>query len=173
MAYYYFAATLPRVTFDGPNAIDVERFAEMCTGRLADVDMEAVTAIKNGSEDKSGNSALSKWMRSENRLRFSIAKIRATRLKKDFAEIARESNEHDPELDKEVIEAYSRHTPLEREIAFDRIRWRFCEELHGIDSFSAAFVISYALKLKIADRWQRMNSKTGNATLEKAISERE
>jgi len=170
MAYYYFAATLPRITFDGPNAINLERFSELCKGQLADSDMDAVTAVREGTEAAVCHPALAEWVRQDNKLKFSIAKIRAARLKRDFTEIARESNEHDPELDKEVVEAYARHNPADRERVFDRLRWGYCEDIARFDSFAAEFIITYAIRLRIADRWAVMSTAKGAETLQKALT---
>ena len=64
---------------------------------------------------------------------------------------------------KVVADAFARATPLERERALDRFRWRVIEELQGYDPFAFSGIMAYALKLRIAARWGAMDEEQGRS----------
>ena len=57
--------------------------------------------------------------------------------------------------------------PLEAELYLDRIRWEKLEELEKNHYFDITYLVAYALKLQILERWDRINSIGGDEAMQK------
>lgn len=158
---YYLMASVPAVAFDAPAPMTPAVFLARCREHL---DPAAATLVEQAdAPTPPKNRFLRDYRNAETLLRNCVAWERASRLDKDVDDYVREASGCDPLLERLVGEAFNRPTPLERERALDRIRWNLIDELAGFNPFSQEAVLAYALKLRIASRWDRMDDKTGAA----------
>ena len=163
MNYYYLAASLPALSLESAPPLSPEDFRRLCREQLAARDfaeMEDLLGFTAGARVPRGDFARA-WSAAETRLRNAIVRVRAARLRRDAAPHLRPEEGIDPAADRAAADAYARATPAERELALDRQRWRMLDELAAFDPFSLRAVLAYALKLRIADRWARLDEGAG------------
>lgn len=166
MSYHYFAASLPMLTLEQPPPLSVEAFRAQCASHLSSRDLTAMNQLLDRTRDESAaHPFVTRWRRADGHLRNALARTRAEHLRKDFKLHMREVEGVDTAVDREVADAYSRPTPLEREKALDRIRWRRLEEIGGLDPFAPSAVLAYGVQLTILERWTRMDKETGADTV--------
>jgi hypothetical protein len=60
---------------------------------------------------------------------------------------------------------------IEKEKALDKIRWNYLDENTFFHYFTIEKVLSYVIKLIIAERWLKLDAKTGKVLLDKLIEE--
>jgi hypothetical protein len=60
---------------------------------------------------------------------------------------------------------------IEREKNIDKIKWNYLDEQTFFHYFTIEKILSYIIKLKITERWMKLDKSTGEALLEKLISE--
>lgn len=60
---------------------------------------------------------------------------------------------------------------IEREKAQDKLKWDYLDENTFFYYFTIEKILSYVIKLNIADRWMKLDKKTGENLLNKLISE--
>jgi hypothetical protein len=167
MSYYYFAASLPMLTLEQPPPFSVEEFRHQCASHLAAHDLAAMEALLEGSATAHPFSR--RWRAADGHLRNAIARTRAERMRKDAGSYTHDIEGIDTAIDREVADAYSRPTPLEREKAIDRIRWSRLEEIGGLDPFTADAVLAYGVQLTILERWSRMDNESGASTVTELV----
>ena len=110
------------------------------------------------------------WRERDTRLRNAVARARASRLGRDAAPYLRPERGFDTYTLKAVEEAFARPTPAERELELDRFRWQVLDELAGRAMFSVEAVLAYALKLRIAERWSRLEPEAGRRVVEEFVA---
>jgi len=174
MKYYFFAASLPRLSFSEGLPFEVDDFVELCDENLSPKDTEVVRALISGVDDETTNvknSFLKQWNDSEIELRNTIVKHRATVRKCDPDQFLREQDGSDYAVVKAVSDAYSKPNPLEREQSLDKFRWEQLELLGGTDFFDSNAIFAYALQLKILERWSQLDTELGAERVQKIVSE--
>jgi len=175
MKYYFFAASLPRLSFSEGLPFSVEDFVALCDENLSTKDVQIVRALINGVDDKSSaslqDSFLKQWNDSEIQLRNTIVKHRATVRKCDPEQFLREQDGSDYSVAKAVSDAYSKPNPMEREQSLDKFRWEQLELLGGTDFFDSKAIFAYALQLKILERWSQLDTELGAERVQKIVSE--
>ncbi|MBM4148975.1 MAG: DUF2764 family protein [Lentisphaerae bacterium] len=160
MNYYYFAASLPRVSLEEPAPMPLERFVEQAVSLLRPGDAAELQAVISRPESAAGQFGRA-WAAADAQIRNAQARARGARLKRDSARYLREEGAFDSYLESGVAEAFSRSSPLERELALDRLRWKKLDEIGGLNPFAPAAIMAYALKLALAERWTRMDRDRG------------
>jgi hypothetical protein len=169
MNYYYVAASLPDVSMDSPPAMSSPAFLELCSGKLSARDMAEVAALIADPLTAPGRFA-AKWRSWETQLRNIVAEIRAEHEKLDASPFRREETAFDALLEQDVINAFAHHSPLDRERALDRLRWARAEHLAGFSPFTPDAIKSYAVRLRIAERWAAFDRALGEERVGKLVS---
>lgn len=127
-----------------------EEFLERCRGQLSARDIGIVR--------ETGSRA---WKMFERTLRNELARNRAIRMHKDPQQHVREDIRFDPFIAPFSHWAVSQDSPLDAELYLDRVRWEKLDELAVGHYFDIEILVIYSLKLKILERWDRINSGTG------------
>ncbi len=140
--------------------ISYEDFLESCRTQLSPANM---AIIKKAEEWK-------KWSRFNTALKNEIAVFRATKKSKDSAKYMHGEDDRDPLLVSSAHWAVNLDSPLEAERFLDQLRWEKLEELSKNHYFDIDFLVTYALKLKILERWQTINSQDGMQTLQTLVT---
>lgn len=60
---------------------------------------------------------------------------------------------------------------LERELGLDRLVWRKVDELNSLDIFDLDLVLGFVVKLKIVERWMKLDPETGRRLFRQLIEE--
>jgi hypothetical protein len=136
------------------------RFRQLCADTMVPADLEALNAVLDDSTAAERHPFGARWRRADLGLRATVARARAARLKCDVPAEAIAAP-WDAPAERAVTDAFNRPTPADREMALDRHRWSVLEELAGFDAFDASAMIAYGMKLKIAERWARMDAAKG------------
>ncbi|MCK4664521.1 MAG: DUF2764 family protein [Bacteroidales bacterium] len=76
-----------------------------------------------------------------------------------------------PYIDKILQIAESEMDKSEKEKALDNIKWTFLDEYTFFNYFTIEKILSYIIKLDIAERWINLDNETGKKLFEKLINE--
>lgn len=160
--YYYLAASLPTLSFEGPLTLGSNQFDELCREQLSLSDYRLVSRARLAglSVEKYPSAALTRWNRWEISLRNELVMLRAHRQDQDPHRFLIEAVEV-PGLAGLAQEAFGTSSPLEAESIMDRARWRFLDELELGHYFDTEKLIIYSLRLQIVERRASMSRETG------------
>jgi len=160
-SYYYLIASLPMLEFGMKPAFSHEEFLERCRSQLTARDMDIIE-----NEIEAGSCVLREWNRFDRSLRNELARARAVRMQKDPQQCIKKEISLDPFISPFSHWAVSQESPLDAELYLDRVMWEKLEELEAGHYFDIENLVIYSLKLKILERWHRINSGTGMDILE-------
>jgi hypothetical protein len=162
--YYYFASTLPSLSFGDVPPWSVEDFVAECARHLTSADFRALkTLVADGSSEQDAN-VVKHWRETQASLGNAIVRHRAHRRGTEPSPHYRPPAYVDPSLAKRVDEALTRPTPLERERALDQLRWHLIGEWMGHDLFGCRVILGYALQLRVLARWTSFDKDIGRRT---------
>ncbi|MDR0669082.1 MAG: DUF2764 domain-containing protein [Treponema sp.] len=168
-AYYYLVAQLPSLVYGQEPPMSSVHFLDLARTQLSAEDaallslLEPRTGAGPRAEGPSGSGFIDTWRVWERALRLNLARLRASRLKRDGAAPV------DPPADPADAAAVAHgalaaaENPLEAEIFLDRARWNAIERFQGIPAFSRDAVYAYLLKLLILERRASFKAETGFA----------
>ena len=162
--YYYFAASLPMVSWDGKLPMTSEEFLLNARRLLFEGDHELVGQLLKGEDDaiETDNAVALSWIGFNRHFRNEIAWFRAHRAHKDPLKSIRGTKEDEPSLREVIREASRMPDLLEAEKLLDRIGWQFLDDLTGGHYYDLEFLVCYGLKLKILERHHEYKSSKGN-----------
>lgn len=166
-SWYYLMSQLPSFSTQqtAPLPISEEYFLDLCSRYL---DKKSFTIVSDISLEPprsltaTGSSFLDSFYDWERSVRFSLASIRAQRMKKDFSipqEIAIA-----PDVMQISRTASGFDSPLEAEQFLNEARMDALRRFTPSDYFSTDSVFSYALQLKLATRIKQFNEEAGLAS---------
>jgi len=161
--YYYFAASLPMLHFDGPPPFSVGKFLEESGRLLAPPDHEQIrlTLSAEGEPENPRHPFGAAWQDFERRLRNELVCDRAAALNKDPDDFFRGERGADHLIRQAVMDAIKSSDPLEAEKILDRARWQKLDEMLLGHYFDLEFLIAYAVKLSILERYRKIGSPEG------------
>ncbi|MBL7170724.1 MAG: DUF2764 family protein [Candidatus Omnitrophica bacterium] len=166
-AYYtYLISSLPMLHFGTKPPFPFDKFCQLCEGLIPDKNIDI---LKKAS-----------WLAFDRALRNELVKIRAAHKKLDPLKYLREKNLgqstrgqspfFSPNITNIALHAYRTPSILEAEKFLDQARWRFLDELAIGHYFDIDYLIVYANKLLILERWERINTLDRVKALEKALA---
>ncbi len=170
--YYYLAASLSLLEFGMKIPVRYEDFLSYCEEQLSIKDLETIKRAKiTPAEDPEDPCpTLREWKKFDTTLRNELSGYRASKKSKDAAVYTRGEGYLDPFLAIEAHWAINEESPLEAERFLDRLRWERIEELEKEHYFDIDYLVAYALKLQILERWQRIDSEGGMQVLQGLVS---
>ncbi len=173
--YYYFAATLPMLTFGTRPPCSNKDFLASCTEYLSRGDREVIenSLLTPPEEDGKKNSTLSRWIDFENASRNELVNFRAKKLGRDAGKYFRGEYVPDPYIAAMVVSAAQADNPLLVERRIDLARWEKLEELELQHYFDLQFLIVYYLKLQILNKWDSIRAEKGRAVLDELLKPEE
>ncbi|MCX7819889.1 MAG: DUF2764 domain-containing protein [Kiritimatiellae bacterium] len=163
MKYAYFAASLPALVFNSPPPMSVEQFRAAAARLLTPADRATLDALLEGAPSE--HPFVAEWRARDTQLRNAVARARAAAAGIEARPFLHEHTGWDVALERSVMDAMGRPTPLERELELDRCRWHLAEDLARFRPFDLEGVLAYALKLRILERWSRMDADAGRRRL--------
>ncbi|MBQ9726633.1 MAG: DUF2764 family protein [Kiritimatiellae bacterium] len=174
--YEYFASTLPSFAFGAPPPMAPEELLAAAQTCLAAADSAALGALLSGAP--SGHPFVVAWRDRDAQLRNAVARARAAKARgaADASRWLRPHGGWSGAVESGVAAAFQEPDPLRRERALARLRWDQAGELAGLDPFSAAAVLAYAVRLQIAETLAKADEAAGlerlrNAALPHAAGE--
>ncbi len=171
-AYYYLIASLPLLEFGTKMPFSYEGFLSMCEEQLSPSDLKIIkeTELMSLGDADSRCTTLKEWNNFNIILRNEIAKVRASRQGKDVGKYIRGEDRIDPFIVSFAQWVINQDSPLEAEISLDRSRWEKLDDLGKGHYFDIDYLVTYALKLQISARWEKINSSDGMKVLQDLIT---
>jgi hypothetical protein len=157
VSYYYLVSSLPAVSLDDPPEFTVRQFTDLCRDHLSPGDMDILTRVLDDRSEDTDRGFPGEWRRRETELRNTLAAERASRQNRDPDACLRPETHFDSHTRRGVHDALAKNDPKQTEFALDRLRWSIVEDIRGFDPFSTRSVLAYGIKLKLAERWARMD----------------
>ncbi|MDP3804864.1 MAG: DUF2764 family protein [Candidatus Omnitrophota bacterium] len=170
--YIYFICTLPMLHFGMKPPFSYERFLETASRYIPEEDLEILkmssisgeyAAIDNRQE------ALKKWHAFDTALRNELVKIRSSRKRVDPAKYLRHDGPYEASIAHIAMNAHRNPSILEGERMLDEDRWKVLDEFEAGHYFDLDILITYAHKLLILERWEKINTAEGPHILEEFV----
>ena len=159
-AYYtYLISSLPMLNFSAKPPFSPEEFFAKCKELIPETKIEL---LRNACYQEAfllntaSDGALGRWANFEVTLRNELARSRARRKKIDPLKFVRLPDSPEAHISHVAMAAYRSTSILEAEKILDLQRWDFLESLSLGHYFDFDFLLLYVLKLKILERWDKI-----------------
>ena len=170
--FYALISSLPHIELDKELPLTVETFRDLCADQISKTQLYLLDALLNGEVScGSTHSFANRWFNAEIQLKNAVARQRAQIRGVDVKPFMRSHDQFIGFLESRVQEAFSAEDPAELERILDQTRWELAEDFIGEDAYGFSKLAAYAVQLRIATRWNRMNDETGRINLEKTITQ--
>jgi hypothetical protein len=170
--YPYLIASLPMLHFGMKPPFSFERFLEVCSPLIPKKDFQLVRTLPQPEhyfEKGKRHQIIQKWIEFDVALRNELIRIRATKKHIDPATYLRPEGYRSSSLAPAIMAATIHTSVLDAEKKLDETRWKALEELATGHYFDLDFLITYAHKLLILQRWENIRSADGTILLEQAL----
>ncbi len=159
-AYYtYLISSLPMLNLSAKAPLSLETFLGKCKNLISDKEL-GILSQACGQNDHSlearGFSSLKQWVGFEVALRNELARSRAARKKIDPLKFLRPGDFTQAQISHVALTALRSTSILEAEKILDQARWDFLEDLSRGHYFDFDALLVYGLKLKILERWDKI-----------------
>jgi hypothetical protein len=172
--YPYLVASLPMLHFGMKPPFSFERFLEVCHGFIPEGDYLLLSALpqpEDYSREVTHHRLVQKWIGFDTALRNELARVRAGRRHLEPAAYLRPDGHGGSSIAPGVLAATAQAAPLDAERALDEMRWKALEDLATGHYFDLDLLLTYAYKLQILLRWERIRSAEGRRLLEQALGQ--
>jgi hypothetical protein len=170
--YPYLIASLPMLHFGMKPPFSFERFLEVCCPLIPKKDFQRLRTLPQPEqyfEKGTRHRIIQKWIEFDVALRNELVRIRATKKHFEPATYLRPCGYSGSSLAPAVMAANLTTSVLDAEKTLDETRWKALEELATGHYFDLDFLITYAYKLLILQRWENIRSADGTILLEHAL----
>jgi len=165
--FYYLVSSLPTLDFEKALPFSYGEFLDHCQRLIGEKDFQTLQqATPNYDKVAPAHSALEALAQFNRRFRNEIARTRAKKTDKNASEYIRGDSYVDQISIDVINQAAKAENPLEAERILDRYKWAKFDEISSIHSFDLTFLITYALKIQLLERYQEINSEKGTARFE-------
>ncbi len=167
-SYYYFVASLPTIEFNSSSAMSCEDFLEQCQRLVSPEDCCLLNSLFSDSGEvvSSENKTYQAWLRFFQGFENTLVLFRAERAHKDPAKILRGEVQFSSVFGEMIHQVTKTDNLLEAEKMMDSLLWDFLDNLETGQFYNLDYLIVYALKLKIVDRYAKINSTRGREIFE-------
>lgn len=170
MPYYYLTASLPGLEMEAPLPFSSTEFRSLCESVLEEKDFPELDCVLEGRVADGTSVFCREYAAAETQLRSALARLRAGHRKIEATPFLRDHPGFSMSIEKAVADAWAKTSPLERERVLDRHRWKVLEDLALMDSFGLPAVLSFAARLKLAERWAAMTEEKGQSRLNELLA---
>ena|SRR3990167_3527028 len=170
--YTYLISSLPMLNFGAKPPFTFEKFIAICSKLIPEKDTGTLTSIPKIDPGlyKGAHPTLKKWEDFEIVLRNELVKVRSGHKHIDPLQYLRKTAYLDSSLAHSAMNIHRNTSILEAEKALDLERWHFLEGLNFGHYFDLDFLIVYALKLLILERWEKIYSADKAKLLEETLA---
>ncbi len=169
--YTYLISSLPMLHFGARPPFSFEKFFLRCEGLIPQEDFQVIKNLTKQDTHKGPKAVIKKWLDFDTMLRNELVKLRASRKKIDPAKYLRPDGYAGSSFYHIALAAQRNPSPLEGERLVDLERWNFLEGASFGHYFDLEFLIIYAYKLLILERWERINSADKNKILDETLAQ--
>ena len=173
--YVYLISSLPALRFNAKPPFSFDRFIKMCEGLVPQDELSILRNIRDEKHHAAviNQETFKKWAMFLITMKNGLVKVRASRKKLEPAKYLRPDGYADQEMTHVVMSAYKNTSILEAERVLDEAKWHKLDELLTGHFFDLDFLITYALKLLILERWDRINSADKSKLFKEIIATQE
>ena len=172
-AYYtYLISSLPALNFFHKIPFGLEEFFIKCQGLIPEEEIKLLRNICSNqtySSDTVLAGTLEKWVNFVVALRNELVRARASRKKIDPLKFIRFPDFPEAQISHVALAAYRSSSILDAEKILDQERWSFLESLSLGHYFDFDSLLIYALKLKILERWEKIQKADKQALFNQAV----
>lgn len=172
-AYYtYLISSLPMLNFSARAPFSLEDFFSKCKNLIPEKEIEILrSACQQDIFSLAAVSiaSLKQWGNFEIALRNELVRARAGRKKIDPLKFLRLPDSPQAEISNLAMIAYRSTSVLEGEKILDQGRWNFLETLSLGHYFDFDYLLIYGLKLKILERWDKIQKADKESLLDSVI----
>jgi hypothetical protein len=161
--YVYLISGLPMLQFGARPPFSLESFFSSCAELISPKDMGV---LKSSLEDEGAG----RYHDFETDLRNELVKMRAQRKHLDASRFIRRDGYTDQWISHIAASAYRNPSVIDAERMLDMDRWRFLDELSMGHYFDIEFLMIYARKLSILERWERVKTADADKLLKEALT---
>jgi hypothetical protein len=172
--YPYLVASLPMLHFGMKPPFSFEGFLEACRGFIPDGDYLLLSTLPQPEEysrEGTHHRLVQKWIGFDTALRNELARVRAGRRHLEPTAYLRPDEYGGPSLGPGVLAAAAQASPLDAERALDEMRWKALDDLATGHYLDLELLLTYACKLQILLRWERIRGADGRGLLEQALGQ--
>lgn len=147
--------------FNSPPALNLDSFIHHCAELIPQQDLifiKRVISTDAYALDLSENSILLKWKEFDWALRNELARARAARKKINPEKFLRQGVYSDISITHIAQASLRQASILEAEQYLDLERWKLLDEIAQGHYFDLGFLLVYALKLVILERWAKIGA---------------
>jgi len=159
-AYYtYLISSLPMLSFSAKLPFSLEDFFTRCKNLISEKEFEILLSVCQQEVsflDIQLSNSLKQWSNFELALRNELVRARAGRKKIEPLKFLRLPDSPQAEISHVAMAAYRSTSILEAEKILDQARWNFLDTLSFGHYFNFDCLLIYGLKLKILERWDRI-----------------
>jgi hypothetical protein len=170
--YPYLTASLPMLNFGMKPPYSFQGFLDYCAQLIPEDDFKVLSTLPRTEEfvkECLCRPVIKKWLCFDTALRNELVKIRASRKHIDAAKYLRRDHCLEVDVMHLALAAHRNPSILEAEKFLDRERWSVLDELATGHYFDLDYLIVYAYKLLILERWERMRLADKEALLENVL----
>lgn len=170
--YPYLLSSLPSLQFGMKPPFSCEQFLEACHRFIPEKDYQILRTLpqpEHYSERGRRHNFIERWIRFDTSLRNEMVKVRAGRRHIDAESYLRPVTYPGSSPAPIVAAATVSPSLLEGERVLDETRWKTLDELAKAHYFDLDALISYAYKLQILHRWERIRSADAALLLREAL----
>lgn len=166
--YTYLISSLPMPRFGSKTPISFKKFLSLCEGLIPKSEVEELRRSQTAGSctNSTTNPTLRKWRSFDRALRNELVKIRAARLKIDPAKYIREDGFDSPIVVTHIaLAAHRKQSLIESENYLDMERWNYLDGMEAGHLFDFDFLVIYAQKLLITEKWDKIRQADPGKTL--------
>lgn len=157
--YTFLISSLPALNFGMKPPFLYERFLEICRPLISQQDFQLLDSLPvTVDEYRKGlkHPMVEKWLSFDTALRNELVKIIARNKKIDEYKYLRGETYIDTAISHIAMSATKNASIIEAEKMLDEARWQALDELCFGHYFDIDYLILYAYKLKILERWEKI-----------------
>ncbi len=164
MSTYYLISSLPVLNLEQRPSLTSEDYLLQGRTQLSATDADAIEALL--FDLPSSHPFVVAWRDKETILKNAIAYARATKANADVEPWIRPTEGCDISYEVLVDEVFQLTDPLQRERGLDKLRWMIAESLQDYDPMDVTVALAYAIKLRLAWRWAKLDEAKGQVAFE-------
>ncbi|MDD2689695.1 MAG: DUF2764 family protein [Candidatus Omnitrophica bacterium] len=169
--YTYLIASLPALHFENKPPFSFANFISLCQQFVSVEDFKVLQEVSLQPEWKEQvHQTIQKWQHFDTALRNELVKLRAAHLHISPTKFLRPDFLAQSEITHNATVAFRNPRPLEAERILDKARWDFLEEIAFGHYFDLDYLVIYAYKLSILEKWERVNSSDSRKLIEEVLS---
>jgi len=185
--YEYIIASLPNIQVDSSQNLDTDCIIEEIKEQLSSTDLKLLEFFLSGYQADNMNAdfytkalqSRCRFIREYFSFDLGLRNCKVTYLNDALERPAGtdililDPDKENPmfEYEDEIMSIFSNRDIVKREKALDDKMWEVIDDLAAMEVFSLDLILSFVAKIKIIDRWLKLDAETGKAYFRQLVNE--